>query len=186
LDEVSNGIAEIAAHYMHEIGVLSGMSALFTAIVFGWCLRENRFRAFQLSPQLERDAVSVTVTEQDLISDENLIVIGSCPNLLRERISQERPGFYAGETDAQIVALREIDLPKRVLQFLINEQADPSVGGALQYGWATRFGFSPASIMTFIDPPLPNGRNAAMTVLGFDLHNFRQLGSYVFALAGRI
>ena len=48
-----------------------------------------------------------------------------------------------------------------------------------------RVGFTPASVMVPLVSPEPSGRNTAMTVLGFDLRKFRQIGSYVFSVGGR-
>jgi hypothetical protein len=161
---------------MREVGQLNPAGALFSTIVFGWCLRENRFRAFQISPCIAPSSVAIESREHDLEAHENLLVIGTCPDLLRDRIRRERPNYYPGASTPEEIALREIDLPKRALQSLIAERADPSVGGAIQYGWATRFGFAPASIMV---------PGAGMTVLGFTV-NYVQVGSYVVSMVGRL
>lgn len=188
LNEVAVAVAEIASRYMQEIGELSGMGALFSAIVFGFCLREKRFRAFEIAPVVNPSRpLQINVREHDLYgSDDTLLVIGSCPDLLRERVRQDRQKLYAGEPDSEAMRnIREIDLPRRALEALIREGADETVGGALQAAWVTRAGFEPAGHMVPISPPLPSGRNAALTVLGFDMFEFNTIGSYFFSLSGR-
>ena len=80
--------------------------------------------------------------------------------------------------------LREIDLPKRALHKLIAERVDDRIGGHLQYGWALEPEFEPASHVIVLDPPLPSGRNAALTVLGFDITELG-VGDYKCSIPGR-
>jgi hypothetical protein len=129
LGDVSQIIADIARHYMSEVGQLNGATALFSAIVFGWCLAEKRFRAFQITPLLIEKRLRIELNEQNLDRSENLLVIGSCPNLLQERVKRERQNHIAEATTPEQIALMEIDLPRRALEFLITEHADPFVGG---------------------------------------------------------
>lgn len=185
IEHLASAVAGIAYRYMLEVGQLSGPYALFSAIIFGFCPRAGRFRAFRLNPTLEQQALQVVVHEHDLYAEDTLIVIGSNPDLLRDRVRRDRPGYFSEETQNQRFAdLREIDLPKRSLEALIREGADDSVGGAVQSGWLTRHGFEVVSNMIPIVPPLANGRNAALTVLGFDLFGFN-VGEYIPAIDGR-
>lgn len=177
LDEVASAIGEIATRYMREIGALSGTAALFSAIVFGFCATANRFRAFTLTPVLSPSPLRTIVTEHDLYIDDALVVIGNRPDLLRARVQELRP-------NAPPVVVS--DLPRRALQSLITEGADETVGGALQYGWASRAGFEPIAHAVPIVPPLDSGRNIALTVLGFDMLDFNAVGHYFFAMTGRV
>jgi hypothetical protein len=172
---VAFSIGDVACRYMREVCQLSGTSGLFSAIVFGFCANTNKFRAFTLTPVLDPRPIRVRVTERDLYVPEALVVIGSCPELLRERVCmlrKARPEY-------------PIELPRRALQEIISEGADETVGGTVQYGHATRFGFAPISSMVPINPPLESGRNATLTVLGHDLMNIAPVGSYVVSVDGR-
>jgi hypothetical protein len=188
LDEIAVAIGEIACRYMREIGQLSGHEALFSAIVFGFCIRAERFRAFQLAPILKPDQLlQVHVSEHDLYCPETLLVIGSRPDLLQDRVCRDRPSLYAnldGSISPDMQELREIDLPRRALAAIVAEGADETIGGATQEAWVTRAGFEPVSRLVPITP-LPAGRNATTMALGFDMYEFNNIGSYFFSLTGR-
>jgi hypothetical protein len=189
LDELATAIKEIARRYMQEIGELSGPHALFSALIFGFCIRSNRFRAFRLTPMITSGRpVLVEVSEHDLYEPETLLVIGSQPDLLLDRVRRDRPNLYADSNASisqKMKELREIDLPRRALMAIIEEGADESIGGATQEAWVTRAGFEPVSRMVPI-APLPNGRNATLMALGFDMYDMDNVGPYFFSLSGRI
>jgi hypothetical protein len=187
--EVAFGIAEIAFRYMREIGELSGGSSLFSAVLFGFCIRADRFRAFELRPSADRSGLRIHLDEHDLYQPQKLIVIGSNPDLLCDRVTRDRPTLYAdpnGALSPTLEKLREIDLPRRALSSIVAEELDPTIGGATQEAWVTRAGFEPVSKMVPIPRPAgSSGPNATMEVLGFDMRDFRTIGSYMFALSGR-
>jgi hypothetical protein len=183
MDSVANSVAGIAKRYIREIGEASGVNAFFSAVIFGWCLSLNRLRAFQLTPSIVGNQVEVTAIEHNLCKANSHIIIGSKPELLRQQIEKMRPSFYPG-TAAELEILREIDLPRRALQSLIAQAVDPTIGGLLQTGWATKNGFEPTSHMVPHLPPVP-GKTAALTVLGFDMDDFGHIGAYFPSLAGR-
>jgi hypothetical protein len=187
LDEVAGGIREIAERYMREMGALSGASALFSAIVFGFCVRLNRFRAFHIAPVLNAASFRADLNEHDLYGSDTLLVIGNRPELLRDRVRRDRPNLYATpeSPNPQYNTMREIDLPTRALRALITEGADETIGGALQTAIVSRAGFQPVAHVVPISPPLDSGRNVALTVLGFDMFEFDHIGSYHFSLTGR-
>jgi hypothetical protein len=188
LAELSVAIGEISLRYMREIGELSGPHALFSAIVFGFCTRTNRFRAFQIIPQISSGSLQIHLSEHDLYGPDPLLVIGNRPELLRERVLRDRPALYANpdhSIDPAMQAMREIDLPRRALAALIAEGADETIGGATQEAWVTRAGFEPISKMVPILPRPESGPNATSKVLGFDMHDFNTIGSYFFSLTAR-
>jgi hypothetical protein len=183
MDQLAGTVATIGFQYMKEVGALMGDNALFSAIGFGFCGREKRFRAFTIIPRFDHE-LHVDFAEQNLEQPEHLIAIGSCAQLLRERVEGDRPLLYADCLDAKMKVLREVDLPKRALQNLIDENIDEGIGGGLQYGWATPARFEPASHIVAINPPLSSGRNAATTLLGFDITTLG-VGDYIFSVPGR-
>lgn len=189
LEEIATAIAEIARRYMREVGALSGTEALFSAIVFGYCARKNKLRAFELAPILSGPGpLQVRTVEHDLYNAQNLVVIGARPELLKERVSLDRATLYAepnGSISSQMENLREIDLPRRALTAIVSEETDERIGGSTQEAWLTHAGYEPVSKMVPISP-LPSGRNATLMTLGFDMYEFENIGSYFFSLSGRI
>jgi hypothetical protein len=120
--------------------------------------------------------------EQDVDDNNSIVVIGSCPDLLRQCIDADRAAALArGDTHPVI----DVDRPSRALQALIDEGVDPSVGGMIQQGWATAAGFELVAKLRPITPRPPSPRNAGLFVLGFDLMDMQQVGAHRITLTGR-
>ena len=151
LADLAGSIRSIAHHYMHEIGQLSGPAALFESVVFGFCGATNRYRAFSLTPSTSTGPLDVILTEHDICAPDTLVAIGSQPSKLRARVAEIREGAHP------VVAG---DAPRRALRSLMAEGSDPTIGGAIQYGWCSRQGFELVADAVPIQR-LPSGRNAA-------------------------
>jgi hypothetical protein len=179
--DIARLIGSVSAEYMREIGQLNGNSALFRAMVFGFCHTTHQLRAFEITPRLNYSPLTCDITEHSL-DENNPIVIGSCPELLRQRIRADRDAAIAR---GDVHPVLDMDRPTRALQALIDEQADPSVGGMIQQGWATSTGFEILAKMRPITPRPPSPRNAGLFVLGFDIMDMQQVGANIVRLAGR-
>jgi len=182
MNEIAFFIGGAAADYMREVGQLTGNSALFAAVVFGFCHATGRLRGFEIKPRLNQTPFACDIIEHDLQQNNSIVIIGSCPDLVQQRIEVNRSAEVArGDTHPVL----NIDRPTRALQALIDEAADPSVGGMIQQGWATEAGFELAARMQPIQPRPPSPRNAGLFVLGFDIMDMQQVGGYMISLTGR-
>jgi hypothetical protein len=182
MHEIANFIGGAAAEYMREVGQLNGNGGLFSAVVFGFCHATRQLRGFEIRPRLNQSPFICDIVEHDLQRNNSIVIIGSCPDLLRQRIEADRSVMIArGDTHPVL----DIDRPTRALQVLIDEAADPSVGGMIQQGWATAAGFELVANMRPITPRGPSPRNAGLFVLGFDIMDVRQVGGYMVSLTGR-
>ena len=181
MSEIANFISGAAAEYMREVGQLAGNNALFSAVVFGFCHAKRQFRGFEIKPRVNQFPFACDIIEHDLRQNNAIVIIGSCPNLLRERIESDRLAAMArGDSNPVLDAYR----PIHALQALIDEAADPSVGGMIQQGWATAAGFELAAKLRPIKPQPPSTRNAGLFVLGFDIIGMQQVGGYIVGLTG--
>jgi hypothetical protein len=182
MSEIAQFIGGAAAEYMSEVGQLNGNNALFGAVVFGFCHATRQFRGFEIRPRLNQSPFICNIIEHDLQQNNSIIIIGSCPDILRQRIDADRSAAIArGDTHPVL----DMDRPTRALQALIEQEADPSVGGMIQQGWATAAGFELVAKMQPIQPRPPSPRNAGLFVLGFDIMDVQQVGGYMVSLAGR-
>jgi hypothetical protein len=182
MSQIAYFIGGVAAEYMREVGQLNGINALFSAVVFGFCQATRRLSGFEIRPRLNQSAFTCDIVEHDLQQDNSIVIIGSRPDLLRQRIEEDRLATIArGDTHPVL----DIDRPTRALQALIDEAVDPSVGGMIQQGWATVAGFELVAKMRPIAPRPPSPRNAGLFVLGFDIMDVQQVGDYVVGLTGR-
>jgi hypothetical protein len=182
MSEIAFFIGGVSAEYMREVGQLNGNNALFGAIVFGFCHATRQLRGFEIRPRLNHSPFTCDVVEHDLQQNNSIVIIGSCPDLLRRRIEVDRA---AAIEQGNIHPVIDIDRPARVLQALIDEGADPSVGGMIQQGWATAAGFEVVAKLRPITPRPPSSRNAGLFVLGFDAMDVQQIGDYAVLLTGR-
>jgi hypothetical protein len=183
MNEIATFVGGASAEYMREVGELSGGGALFAAFVFGFCHATQRLRCFQIKPRLHPAPLTCEILEQNLQDNNSVVIIGSCPDLLRQRIDADRDATMArGDTHPVL----DIDRPTRALQALIDEGVDPSVGGMIQQGWATPAGFELVAKMQPIAPRPPSPRNAGLFVLGFDLMDMQQVGAHWAILNGRV
>jgi hypothetical protein len=180
--EIAKLVGAISGEYIREIGQLNGVRALFGAIVFGFCHATQQLRGFEIKPRLSAAHFTCDVVEQPFQQNNSLVVIGSCPDLLQRRIHADREAAIAR---GDVHSILEMDRPTRVLQALINENADPSVGGMIQQGWATAAGFEIIAKMSPITPRPPSPRNAGVFVLGFDIIDIQQIGQNIVSLPGR-
>lgn len=171
--EIAAFIGQIASEYIREIGQLNGKNALFGSIVFGYCHSTQRLRGFEIKPRLDQSFLVCDVVEHDLSQINSIIVIGSCPDLLRQRIDSDRDAAIAR---GDVNPVLDLDRPTRALQALINENADPTVGGMIQQGWATAAGFEITAKASPITPRQPSARNMGLFVLGFDVLEMQQIG----------
>ena len=133
LHDIANAVGKIAKQYMLDVGQLTGPDARFTATIFGHCPQLGRLRVFEIAPQLSSNAVQVAVTEFDASDPDNVLIIGSRPDVLKQRIQIVRSG-----AEHQIVRDRA---PIDALQSIIDDNSNESVGGALQMAWVTSAGF---------------------------------------------
>lgn len=180
--EIAHFIGGVSAEYMREVGQLNGIHALFSAIVFGFCHATHQLRGFEIRPRLEQSAFTCDVVEHPLQQNNSIVAIGSCPDLLRERIKADRETAISRGDTHPIV---DMDSPIRALQALIDEGVHPSVGGMIQQGWATPAGFELVAKVRPITPRPPSPRNAGFFVLGFDIMDMQRIGENIISLIGR-
>ena len=174
--EVASAVASIGERYMREIARLTEHGGLFATLIFGFCWATSRFRVFEIRPNLTRSPFQISLVEHDPSVQDSVTAIGTGPERLYERISEMRIATSYPFTH----------LPRRALESLVSESLlTDTVGGGVQYGWATAFGFEPVANLVKLDPPLPTGRNAALTVLGFDMDAFSGVGKYRFGIIGQ-
>jgi hypothetical protein len=180
--EVAYLIRGVSAEYMREVGQLNGRSALFSAIVFGFCHATHQLRAFEIRPHINHSPLTCDIIEHPLHENNLLVAIGSCPELPRQRIQEDRDSAIAR---GDVHPILDMDRTTRALQALIEEDADPSLGGMIQQGWATSAGFELVAKMRPITARPPSPRNVGLFVLGFDIMDLQQVGANIVSLTGR-
>ena len=178
LEELASSFAGIALEYIREVGQLAGYRGQFSAVIFGFCEHKQALRGFEIKPRIEKGQIFVDSIERDMTLDNAIVVIGSNPKLLLDRIDEDR----RARGDASPIVAR--DRPTRALQSIIVDGADDSVGGTIQQGWATPVGFEIVAKLMPIVPLPPSTRNAGLFVLGFDITETQLIGAHKVSLVG--
>lgn len=111
--EIAHFVREIATEYMREVGQLNGNGALFNAIAFGFCQNTRQLRGFEIRPRLDHAPLICDVIEHPLHEQNSIIIIGSCPDILRQRIGADR---IAAIARGDVHPILDMDRPTRVLQ----------------------------------------------------------------------
>jgi hypothetical protein len=176
MDEIAYAVGTVAHQYMSEIGQLGGTGSMFKAVLFGHCPRTGELLAFQFEPSIVDGALSLNL-QKHLLGESDVVIIGTSPGVLRERIETIR----ANAEHPIIVA----DAPMRALQGLINDGSIDGVGGAIQQAWATPFKLEIVATASPITPRPPSPRNIGLFVLGFDIFDMQTIGSFRVSLTGR-
>ena len=182
LAEIAAMVANIATSYMREVGQLAGPNALFSAILFGFRHRTQMYCAFEIRPDFAANGISVQVIEHNLAIPDLLLTIGSNTELLRQRTVDIRAqARLRGDPEVLFV----LDSPTRALQSIIDDAVDESIGGTIQQAWTTPAGFRAlAKAVPILNQP-PAVRNIGLFILGFDVLEMQNVGSYIVAPMGR-
>ena len=182
LADVALTIANVSLSYMREVGQLSGPAAMFSAVIFGFCLQARTYRAFEIRPHRSASDLSVGLVEHNLTLPDQLLTIGSNTELLQERTRDDR-ALSRSRGDPEIPTV--MDSPTRALQSIIDQGDNDSVGGTIQQAWVAGPRFRAIAKMLPIEPRPPSPRNVGLFVLGFDIIDMQTVGSYQIAPLGR-
>jgi hypothetical protein len=174
LDEIAATVRTISHEYMKEIGVIGGEKSVFQAILFGHCPRTHEHLAFEFQPTFAQGGFQLVMTKH-LLDESTVVIIGTNPGILRERIESirqqaEHPITYA-------------DAPMRALKGLISEGIMQGVGGSVQQAWAFPTKLEIVATAAFIERS--EGSNWGLYVLGFDTSQIQNIGHYRVILTGR-
>jgi hypothetical protein len=169
-DEIAYAVATISLQYTREI------CSVFSAILFGYCPRTGQSLAFELQPSVGASGIQIDLTKH-ILDENNVIIIGDKPQLLRDEIEKIRANVTHGINFA--------DAPMNALRGMINQNAIGSVGGSVQQAWAYS---SRLEFVATAGPKPPSGlrpRNYGMFVLGFDIFDMQSIGAYNVSLTAR-
>lgn len=126
IEEAVGMFQRIAQLYAREAG------GTFSAAIFGWCTRSERFVAFEVSQEPRGGCRDMRLIEHRLRDENDVLLLGNEPEQIRADIEAEL------ERCADQPLKRA---PKTVIGSLVRENRLPGIGGGLQLGGATRYGF---------------------------------------------
>jgi hypothetical protein len=129
----------------------------FTAVIAGWCPSTHRYAAIVIEPDPNVSPRRMRLREEPLDEAQHVTLLGSH----RERVEEAVRLAYE-QTRGQVLQRA----PKIALTRLVESDELSGIGGSLQIGTASRFGFD----LKYWVAPLTKGSSAAgRFLLGIDL-----------------
>jgi hypothetical protein len=171
LDQIAFAVGTIAYRYMKEI------ESAFRAIIFGHCPQTQEALAFEFQPRDDQGAFTLSIVKHAL-DDSSVVVVGTKPEILRERINQVRANAAHPIVHA--------DAPMIALKSLIAENVIPGVGGSVQQAWSHSGRLEIIATAEPIVPVPPSTTNMGLFVLGFEMSEIQTIGQYHIVLTGRM
>jgi hypothetical protein len=130
LFEIAKLAKRVGEIYLQSVGQLSPRSAKCEFVLFGFCRRSEKFKAFKLFNSPANPA-SITVVEQSL-NDDNCIVLGDRKDEVQARIGEKRVQFSRA-------SLNWGRSPIIVMADILKSEGISSIGGHMQLWAALRF-----------------------------------------------
>lgn len=177
LFNVAYAVANVASHYMKEVGQISERGALFKAVVFGFCPVELKYAAFEIRPKIEADGLKIELNAV-VLDHSTVVVIGSDEAALRASIEEMR-------NEPDLHPINYCEAPMRALRKYIQQNPESGVGGSIQQAWYYPYTLELVATMQPIVPIPPSPRNAGLFVLGFDIFDMQMIGHHQVILKGR-
>jgi hypothetical protein len=160
LEGLAECVRKVGENYLFEaMASRNGQGGTFEAAIFGWCLKSNSHRIFNVSPEKESQRPRMILHESSPSTEEDALVFGSGRTDLLNRIAALKEHGDEFRRTAR--------LPKIAIENLVREQSNQAVGGSIQIGLARPGAFD---LLQHVFPLVPGKPEAGITFLGFDLH----------------
>jgi hypothetical protein len=169
ISDIARLVQRIGERYTRET-----MSA-FEAIVFGWCPLERDYRASIITPDPTSSPIVMSVNQQQLYEPDFVALLGVHQGEVRDEIRRVLSTMQDQELKRA---------PKLALQNLVANETLKGVGGTLQIGTATPYGFE---LRSYLRPMVIGQPQAALYFLGLDMdHDIGQVGHHRIGMTGTI
>jgi hypothetical protein len=151
-----------------------GSDGTFSAAFFGWCPHARTFKIAHIDGRTDAGGFRVELSYPPPPQAEGApwLVLGSAKKKFESTLT-------AYQKTEERISKR---IPRRVIDKMVAEESDPTVGGATSIGAAHQYGFE----LFFAAEPITTGQPAARrTFNGLDLDTeVGQVGQYVVAATG--
>lgn len=150
-----------------------GADGLFSSGFFGWCPFDNDFKVAHIEGRDDggfRVEMSFPAAPTD---HQPWLILGSGANSFKSAFETYRPEDYHGVTDG---------IPRRIVDKMVADGPDRTVGGATSIGFAYENGFT---LCYAVEPITPGQPEARRVFNGLDLDiDIGEVGGYIVAARG--
>jgi hypothetical protein len=176
-EDVSKFVSRLAERFMKERRQFSGGKSsdegVFSAALLGWCLLEEKYKLAHIDGRLDTSfRVELTYPEPPQLDGDPWLILGSAKKTFTDRLSayQEEGGHITTNT------------PRRVIEKMVADGPDSTVGGATSIGMAHQHGFD---LFFNLEPIVPGQPKARRLFNGLDLDtDVGQIGQYFVGVNG--
>lgn len=172
-EEIAVFVHRLSRRFMSERRSF-GAEALFSAALFGWCPHAEQYRIAHIDGRDDCGSfrVELSYPEPPQNEGEPWLVLGTA----KPKFEATLHSYTRSE---QHITAR---IPRRVIERMVAEQSDPTVGGATSIGMAHEHGFE---LFFGLEPIVP-GEPAARSIFnGLDLNSdVGSVGQYLVAING--
>lgn len=131
-EEIAELVRKLAQNFMSERRQL-GQDGLFWSALFGWCPHSEDWKVALISPHCDSDSfrVELCYPQAPAVDGEPWLVLGTGKQKFQETYSALLVDLAAGQRH----------VPRLVIEKMIREELDGTVGGSVSTGAAHRNGF---------------------------------------------
>ncbi|MBZ8117482.1 hypothetical protein KUD11_02355 [Roseovarius sp. LXJ103] len=176
-EEIASFICRLAERFMKERRQLSGEypsdEGLFSAALFGWCPFEEKYKLAHIDARSEASfRVELNFPQPPQTDGDPWLILGSAEKTFRKELAAYR------STETHITR----NTPRRVIEKMVIERPDRTVGGATSIGAAHKRGFD----IFYALEPIEHGQTQVRRLFnGLDLDtDVGQIGQYFVGING--
>jgi hypothetical protein len=166
-------VKRLAHRFMHDKRRF-GADGLFQAAFFGWCPHTNQYKVAYIDGRDDAESfrVELSYPAPPQTGNDPWLVLGSGANAFTATLARYR------ENEPHITKR----IPRRVIDQMVVEEQDKTVGGAISIGAAHERGFE----LFYAVEPIVKGEPAARRIFnGLDLDTeVGKVGQYIVAAIG--
>lgn len=172
-EEIAALVHRLSKRFMEDRTRFGG-DGIFSAAFFGWCPHEERYKVACINGRNDAGSFRVELTYPSPPENDGdpWLVLGSGASAFRETLASYR------STEKHITRR----IPRRVIDRMVAEGPDPTVGGATSIGAAHKHGFE---LFCAVEPITPGEPAARRVFNGLDLDTeIGQIGQYIVNAPG--
>lgn len=172
-EQIAEFICRLAQRFMTERRQL-GSDGIFSAAFFGWCPYKAAYKLAHINGRDDAAGfrVELSYPAPPQVDGDPWVTLGSGSTIFERTLAAYRD-------EENYITKR---LPRRIIERMVNEAADQTVGGATSIGVARQNGFD----LFYAVEPITPGQPAARRIFnGLDLDTeLGPIGQYQFAITG--
>lgn len=150
MEDVANFAKNLIEHLIqeHQMTMLQGTPPVCEVAISGYCVKKSEFQVFHLSPVPGIGPIQVNVSKIDFSDDQTVHLLGDHKLEIANLIEEARLTLLEKN-------IKWWRAPQNVIERVIKDKVFSTIGGDLQLGFTTHFGFQLVSLCRPIEEGKP-------------------------------